>query len=95
MGMYDKVAVKLPCPHCKNKTGGFQTKDRNCDMDTIPFDERISELYTHCDHCSKWVRYYVNWHYRTPQIRVEDLNGNLIDVGILVETKEYEIFKEV
>lgn len=92
MGMFDYVAVKLPCLSCEKQTGGLQTKHRGCDMETVPFDDRISDLYCHCEHCGKWNRYSVDWDYRIPKITVTGDEKSIS--GTLMEIKNYEILKE-
>ena len=57
MGIFDWVNVNLPCPHCGKDLYSFQTKDGNPYSNCVDPDQ-ISNFYTECDHCKKWVEYH-------------------------------------
>ena len=58
MGMYDYVELPIImiCPTCCNVINGFQSKDGDCTLATIPYTE-CHEFYTHCSECNRWVEY--------------------------------------
>jgi endogenous inhibitor of DNA gyrase (YacG/DUF329 family) len=62
MGMFDWISVPtIDCPYCGKEipdNSGWQSKDDDCQLDTIPFHkETIERFYTSCPHCDKWIEY--------------------------------------
>jgi len=61
MGMYDYVKYKAKCWRCGGEIKSFQTKDSNCNMDTI-LPKKLgnnSRFYEMCPVCGAWNEYKV------------------------------------
>lgn len=59
MGMFDLVSVgepPVPCPVCKEPLGEWQSKDGDCELETIPW-QKTNLFYTWCEGCSAWIQY--------------------------------------
>ena len=62
MGMFDYVAVKLPCKNCGEMLEDFQSKSASCNLELISIEE-VTNFYTKCENCNTWNEYnrpYVN-----------------------------------
>ena len=55
MGMFDYVNFNVACPECGANVGNFQSKDRECSMDTISPCE-VFNFYAPCE-CGAWIEY--------------------------------------
>lgn len=56
MGMFDYVEFQTKCPTCGEILTGFQSKDGECIMTTIPYWE-VDHFYTSCWNCRTWVEF--------------------------------------
>jgi len=56
MGMFDYIKFNIPCPVCKNMIDEFQSKDGDCEMETLEFWE-VDRFYISCKHCGTWIEY--------------------------------------
>jgi hypothetical protein len=58
MGMFDWVRFETKCPICNEKVKGFQTKDLECMLSTVPTCD-IDNFYTICSNkdCKEWIEY--------------------------------------
>jgi len=56
MGMYDNVDYECVCPVCQSKVDGFQTKSKDCLLDTYPPSE-VSNFYSSCGKCGCWIEF--------------------------------------
>lgn len=56
MGMFDYVNFKVKCPTCGMTVKGFQSKDKECTMDTLEYWE-VDNFYAMCENCETWVEY--------------------------------------
>lgn len=54
MGMYDSVDFSMVCPICSETITGFQTKDRDCLLDTVS-PVGLDRFYAQCFGCKSWV----------------------------------------
>lgn len=56
MGMFDCVNYECTCPVCHEKVASFQSKDKECLLDTIePAD--VDNFYTFCGKCGCWIEF--------------------------------------
>lgn len=54
MGMFDYVnAPGLTCGKCEEPISGFQSKDRDCELDRLEFWQ-VDNFYTLCRKCGAW-----------------------------------------
>ena len=67
MGLFDWVNVKILCPYCRMSLDGFQTKDGKPYCHCVDPDQ-ISNFYTECDHCKKWVEFHRDVEYKPREI---------------------------
>ncbi len=58
MGMFDWVDIKIPCPKCGKDVEGFQSKDKDCNLDCLEFWE-VDNFYSYCDYCGIMVDYHL------------------------------------
>ncbi len=58
MGMFDWINVKIPCPKCGKDIEGFQSKDKDCNLDCLEFWE-VDNFYSFCEHCEMMVTYHL------------------------------------
>ena len=56
MGMFDYIEYECKCPKCGEKVTGFQSKDRNCDMDILS-PTQVDHFYSICDRCKEWISF--------------------------------------
>ena len=57
MGMYDTVnAPAIPCKGCGTEISGWQTKDTNCDLETVQI-QKVTRFYSSCRKCHMWHEY--------------------------------------
>ena len=58
MGMFDYVNYKENCPKCGALVDNFQSKDLDCNLDTL---ERwqVNNYYSVCDKCGEWIEYNI------------------------------------
>ena len=68
MGMFDYVNVVVPCPYCGKDINSFQTKNAVCRLTIIDPDE-ISNFYSECKSCGKWVEYNREFNKEKPSYR--------------------------
>ncbi len=54
MGMFDWVDYECECPVCGAKVTGFQTKELDCDMDTVTPQQALF-FYSICSGCGAWL----------------------------------------
>ena len=82
MGLFDNVNVKLPCPDCGTQVEGFQSKDRDCILDTID-PNCVKSFYSSCPNCERQIKYRRNVPMRKARSRpftlyeIEDLGFEL------------------
>lgn len=55
MGMFDHVDIKLSCPMCGQLVENFQTKDKECRLELVPFDDTILSMIGECDTCEAFI----------------------------------------
>jgi len=56
MGMFDYVDFECKCPNCGAYVDGFQTKNSNCELDTLkPWI--VNNFYSSCSECGAWIEY--------------------------------------
>jgi hypothetical protein len=53
--MFDYVNVSMPCPNCGAVVDNFQSKDGDCDLDTIEPDG-LACFYAGCE-CGVWIEF--------------------------------------
>lgn len=59
MGMFDYVDYEdKPCYNCGAMVGGWQSKDHDCELNTIEVT-KVGNFYTSCDACNTWNEYTV------------------------------------
>jgi hypothetical protein len=59
MGMYDHVITPpIKCQACDNMLTGWQSKDRECNLDHLEYWE-VENFYTFCGRCSTWNEYHL------------------------------------
>ncbi len=56
MGMFDYVHFKMPCPECGCTTNEWQTKDSDCELDTVEPDG-VYCFYAVCKGCGAWIEF--------------------------------------
>lgn len=56
MGMFDYVNFQMDCPQCGKRLFGFQTKDTDCELETVEPDE-TQYFYIGCPQCKAWVEF--------------------------------------
>jgi len=56
MGMFDWVDFQTKCPNCGELVTSFQSKDGECQMDTIPYWE-VDRFYSSCKKCRTWIEF--------------------------------------
>lgn len=54
MGMFDYVNYSCDCPACKATVSSFQTKQKECLMDTLDPDD-VDYFYSSCPNCGVWI----------------------------------------
>lgn len=55
MGMFDYVNFECDCSKCGERVTGFQSKDRDCELETREIAE-VDNFYTTCV-CGVWVAF--------------------------------------
>ena len=54
MGMFDWINYEAPCPRCGKKVTGWQSKNGNCELNTLePYE--VEFFYSMCDSCKTWI----------------------------------------
>ena len=56
MGMFDYVNFQMDCPQCGTRLFGFQTKDTDCELETVEPDE-TQYFYKGCPRCKAWIEF--------------------------------------
>lgn len=56
MGMFDWVNYECECPVCKAKVKGFQSKDADCQCETIE-PQTVDRFYAFCEQCDCWIEF--------------------------------------
>jgi hypothetical protein len=56
MGLFDNVNFAMACPQCARPLRGFQSKDRDCNMDMLEIDD-VQQFYTICHGCNYWIEF--------------------------------------
>lgn len=61
MGMFDYVDVTIKCSKCGEKVQGFQTKDHECGLHNLKFEDlnEGDEFYSYCAKCERNYTFYV------------------------------------
>lgn len=57
MGMFDWVNFKCECPECGAEVSGFQTKDLECELQTVE-PQLLDHFYSSCGRCGTWIDFY-------------------------------------
>jgi len=56
MGMFDSINYECVCPVCKSKVTGFQSKNGDCQLDTLQ-PQQVNHFYSLCDKCGCWINF--------------------------------------
>lgn len=56
MGMFDYIRYEMECPVCKHTIKGFQSKDKDCELEMLDFWE-VDYFYSVCDYCGTFVEF--------------------------------------
>lgn len=57
MGMFDYIKdVTVKCPFCDERVSGFQSKDRDCELKSLSFDE-VNYFCAACHNCEAWLSF--------------------------------------
>lgn len=54
VGMFDWINYECDCPVCGKKVDGFQSKDGDCQLETIE-PATVNHFYTDCTGCDSWM----------------------------------------
>jgi hypothetical protein len=56
MGMYDNIIYECECPVCGDIVDGFQSKDDECYLDSLPYT-KVNNFYSSCSLCGIWIEF--------------------------------------
>jgi C4-type Zn-finger protein len=78
MGLYNYVNFETTCPVCQAMIKQFQTKEGECNMDMVDFNQ-VNNFYAICPNCQTFVEFYYSP--ENKERTIEDYKMRVIKLG--------------